>query len=276
MSAPVRIQWLGQAGFALRREGRLLLIDPYLSDSLAARHRGGRFSHERMAPPPLQPADVAGADWYLCTHRHSDHMDPATILGVARAGGRPSFLVPRAERDSALARGVPADRLVTIDAGERLSLGGGATVTAVAAAHERIERDAAGSVRCLGYAIELGGVRIYHSGDCVPYDGLVERLRELAPDVALLPVNGRSPELLAAGVPGNFSAREAVELCERAGIPELIPHHVGMFAFNTVAPERLRTELAAAARTVRWELPQLGAERELRPATARAAVEAVR
>jgi L-ascorbate metabolism protein UlaG (beta-lactamase superfamily) len=47
---------------------------------------------------------------------------------------------------------------------------------------------------------------IWHSGDCVPFDGLVEEVASLAPDVALLPVNGRRPKLAAAGIMGNFTA----------------------------------------------------------------------
>jgi hypothetical protein len=36
--AGTRLYWLGQAGFVLESEGRRLVIDPYLSDSLASIH----------------------------------------------------------------------------------------------------------------------------------------------------------------------------------------------------------------------------------------------
>ena len=35
--------WLGQAGFAIRHSRGTLLVDPYLSDSLAVKYAGSRF-----------------------------------------------------------------------------------------------------------------------------------------------------------------------------------------------------------------------------------------
>src|SRR5512143_877186 len=90
----VRFWWLGQAGFAFRHDNRLLLIDPYLSDSLAEKYRDGEFKHLRLMPVPVQPSEITGCDWYLCTHAHTDHMDPQTIRGVQQAGS-PLFVVPR-------------------------------------------------------------------------------------------------------------------------------------------------------------------------------------
>ena len=39
------ISWLGQAGFLIRWREFRLVIDPYLSDSLATKYRGTRFPH---------------------------------------------------------------------------------------------------------------------------------------------------------------------------------------------------------------------------------------
>ncbi|MEP6565283.1 MAG: SIS domain-containing protein, partial [Mesorhizobium sp.] len=100
----------------------------------------------------------------------------------------------------------------------------------------------------LGYLIEADGIRIWHSGDCVPFDGLIEEISALGPDLALLPVNGRSVELSSKGIAGNFSLAEAIETTRAIGASSLIAHHHGMFAFNTVAPESID---AAAASTVK-------------------------
>eukprot|EP00752_Nemacystus_decipiens_P019106 g17162.t1 len=40
---------------------------------------------------------------------------------------------------------------------------------------------------------------------------------------------------LASGIPGNFTLEEAINLCKDAGIGWMIPHHFGMFAFNTIS-----------------------------------------
>lgn len=246
----VALAWLGQAGFALRIGEAVVLIDPYLSDSLAVKYRGQRFPHPRMMPAPIDPGGFPRVDLAICTHRHSDHMDPGTLPVLAARHPGCRFVAPAAERAHTLALGLPAARLIGAEAGcpfhpvDGLDL----RLQPVPAAHERLEQDADGHHRFLGYGIEAGGVRLYHSGDCVPYPGLVHTVRALAPDVALLPVNGRDAERAAAGVPGNFTLGEAIALCADAGVATLIPHHFGLFAFNTARSDDIDAAVRAQDR----------------------------
>ena len=92
----VSLYWLGQAGFLIRAGGRTLLIDPYLSDSLAEKYRGTRFPHERMMPPPIAIGELPPVDCVLVTHQHTDHMDPQTLAPIAKAFPACRFIVPRA------------------------------------------------------------------------------------------------------------------------------------------------------------------------------------
>jgi L-ascorbate metabolism protein UlaG (beta-lactamase superfamily) len=252
----VTLWWLGQAGFALRHGRHLVLIDPYLSDTLAQKYRGKLFPHRRMHPAPVAPEDLRGVTAVLCTHGHTDHMDPGTIHPLL-LHNRPRFVVPRAERTRALERGVPADLFTGTTAGERVEVDG-IVVEPVPAAHERLEQDEHGDHRFLGYVVTVGGFRMYHSGDCVPYAGQAELLRDLRVDLALLPVNGRDAYRTGNGVPGNFTAREAAELCAAAGIPHLLCHHFGLFDFNTVDPEDTRAELRRRATRLSWTVPRPG------------------
>jgi L-ascorbate metabolism protein UlaG (beta-lactamase superfamily) len=109
-------------------------------------------------------------------------------------------------------------------------------VTPVKAAHEGFEYDKLGRDRFLGYLFEVEAGLIYHSGDTVRYPGLVERIIQSGPQLALLPVNGRRPELREKKIPGNFDLEEAVQFCLDGKIPALIAHHFGMFGFNTIDP----------------------------------------
>jgi L-ascorbate metabolism protein UlaG (beta-lactamase superfamily) len=237
------IAWLGQAGFAVRAEGRHWLIDPYLSDHLAKKYRDTEFPHERLMPAPVQPDQVSDLDWIFCTHRHSDHMDPGSLPVLAEKNPWCRFVVPRAEREAALKVGVPSERMEAINAGESLSLSDTVTVAALAAAHETLKTDGRGQHHFLGFIFKTPSWVIYHSGDCVPYQGLIEELRPHKIDIALLPVNGRDAYRASRGFAGNFTFAEARQLCAEVEIPVMVAQHFGMFAFNTPTDAELQREV---------------------------------
>lgn len=223
--------WLGQAGYALRWRGIRLLMDLYLSNSLEKKYAGTDKPHPRMMPPPIQPEALTPLDWVLCSHRHTDHMDAATLLPLAEANPDCRFVVPASEVETAIGLGLPESRLIPVDAGGEIELSGGITLTATPAAHETRELDHRGQHRFLGFILHCGETTIFHSGDTVPFPDLTESVKGKSIDLALLPVNGRGK-----GVPGNFTFAEALDFCRETGIPRMIPHHFGMFAFNTVDP----------------------------------------
>ncbi len=128
--------------------------------------------------------------------------------------------------------------------GETLAPVEGVTVEAIHSAHEQRALNDRGEDEFLGYVVRAGGVTLYHSGDCVPHEGLVERLAGRGIDLALLPINGRDQARRSTGIPGNFTLEEAVDLCEQARIPSLLCHHYGMFDFNTTDPVAARAGLA--------------------------------
>ena len=119
----------------------------------------------------------------------------------------------------------------------------------------------------LGFILKLGGLTLYHAGDCVVYDGQAERLRARKIDLALLPVNGRSDRLSARGIPGNMTFDEARKLCLAAGIEAMMPHHFGMFAFNTVEADELQRQAAQSAPGWHCVLPAADQFYRLTPVT---------
>lgn len=240
----VRILWLGQAGFVIDGAGKRLVIDPYLSDSLAEKYRGTRFDHRRMMPVPVTPDAVAHVDLVMVTHHHTDHLDPGTLPALMAANAEATLVAPFAARELALSRAsIPAERLVTIDAGQTASVAG-VMITATRAAHEGLDYDDQGHARFLGLATRIGGAIIFHSGDTVPFDGQIEEVARLQADLALLPVNGRDAARRNNGVPGNMNINEAIALARAARIPQMIAHHFDMFAFNTLP----RRDVEASAR----------------------------
>ncbi|MHB8956389.1 MAG: MBL fold metallo-hydrolase [Pirellulaceae bacterium] len=262
------IAWLGQAGFLIRRHRQLVAIDPYLSDSLAAKYRGTEFPHVRLTPPPIVPDRLTRLDVVLCTHAHTDHMDPETLSPIAAASPRCRFVVPRAERQTAMARGVPAERLLEINAGEHLPLASELSVRALPAAHEELQMDAQGNHRYLGYVLYIGDAVVYHSGDCIAFDGLAEELASSRIDLAFLPVNGRDAVRRGRGIPGNFTLDEAAALCLRCGIPAMMACHFGMFDFNTVAEPWLDEQISRLPQSLQCVRPRPGYIYRLAPRSA--------
>lgn len=242
--------WLGQAGFWIETGRHRILIDPYLSDSLAVKHAGRANDHRRMMPPPVELADLPRPDLVLVTHAHTDHMDGDTLRPLAeRYPGLP-FVVPAATLAVARERIGGDALLLPAEADTRIEPVPGVAVTVFPAAHETRERDGEGRDLFLGYGIEAEGLRLYHSGDTIPFEGLAGRLSDFAADIALLPVNGRDAGRLSAGIPGNMTLEEAIDLAGKAGVPWLVPHHFGLFAFNTIdeaAIDRATERIASPA-----------------------------
>lgn len=241
--------WLGQAGFLVEAGGARLVVDAYLSDTLAVKYRGKPLPHVRMMPPPVDPAELRDLDLVLATHGHTDHLDPGTLGPLAASSPGCRFVVPAAHAALAVSRGVPADRLVAAHAFVALEVAG-VRIHPLPSAHEDLVVDAAGEHLFLGYVLELPGAIVYHPGDCVPYPDLPALLSRHPVDLALLPVNGRDRRRAAGGVPGNFTLEEAMELAAGCRFGAVIGHHFGMFDFNTIDPEAARSRIAA-----RPELP---------------------
>ena len=244
--AAVGLAWLGQAGFAIRFGAMRILIDPYLSNSLAEKYRGARYDHVRLMPPPIRPDEINGLDFVLCSHRHSDHMDPGSLPALAENNRRCRFFAPAAEKAIAMNAGIPHDRIEFVNASQKMSLSATAELHALPAAHEEFKINERGEHHFLGFIFHFGNVTLYHSGDTIPFAGQPEALRTRSVRVALLPVNGRDEIRRSNGIAGNMTFEEALDLCVAAGVEWMIPHHFGMFAFNTVDRRELEKKAAAA------------------------------
>lgn len=231
--------WLGQSGFLVQWAGRHLLFDPYLSDSLTKKYAGTDKPHVRMTELAVRPERLDFIDVLTSSHSHTDHLDAETLVPLLSANPGVVVVVPEANRDFAAQRlGVPAERLRGLDDGEMANVAGFELI-GVPAAHDELERDEMGRHKYLGYVARFGGFSVYHSGDTRLYEGMVERLRPFAVDVALLPINGHAAERRVAG---NLSGAEAAWLAHAIGAKILVPCHYDMFEFNTASPDECVAE----------------------------------
>ena len=243
----IAIRWLGQAGFQIIFKDYRLMIDPYLSDCLEKKYAGKEFPHVRMMSSPLIISEIHDLDFILCTHRHSDHVDPEAVPILLKKNPKCQIVVPRAEKEHVIKTlGINEKRVIFINADESIRLNDCIQIEAVPSAHEELQMDEQGNHRYLGYIIRFDDIVLYHSGDCIPYVSLPHELKTRGIDIALLPVNGRDEFRASKGVPGNFTFEEDVTLCEQAGVSTMICNHFGMFSFNTIDEASLRQKAKAA------------------------------
>jgi len=229
-----RMWWLGQSGFLIQFRSQHLLFDPYLSDSLTRKYADTDKPHVRMTEIPVEPSKLDFVDVVTSSHNHTDHLDAETISALSKANPSLQIVVPAANRLFASERlQVDPQRLLTIDDGTSVEIGE-FRLTGVPAAHETVERDEQGRLVFLGFVARFGRWSVYHSGDTILYDGMVERLQDFNIDVALLPINGRLPERRVAG---NLWGREAAMLAKQIGVRCVVPCHYEMFEFNTETPD---------------------------------------
>jgi L-ascorbate metabolism protein UlaG (beta-lactamase superfamily) len=186
------LEWLGHSGFRLRAggpRGTTIYIDPY-----------------RVAGGPK-------ADLILVTHGHYDHFSPRDVERLVH--DRTWLAAPPAVAERL------SGRVVSIAPGEYLRPDAveGVEVTAVAA-YNTSKRDGDGrpfhprEAGGVGYALNLGGERLYHSGDT---DVIPEMDAVAGCDVALLAVSGTYV----------MTAAEAAEAARRIGPRLAVPMHWG-------------------------------------------------
>ncbi len=237
------IWWLGQSGFLIAQNGRALVLDPYLSESLTRKYAGTPKPHVRLTERVVDPAALGALgviDVITSSHQHTDHLDVETLQAILSANPQARLVLPAAIREFATERlGQEATaRFVELDDGksawvEEIEFHG------IAAAHNAVERDDLGRCRFLGYVVQWNGATFYHSGDTLWHDALVPALRRFKIDLAFLPINGNRPE---RGVAGNLNGVEAARLAHAVGARLAIPCHFDLFAFNTASPDEFIAE----------------------------------
>lgn len=213
--------WLGQAGFLFKtEEGRLIAVDPYLSDC-CQRYAG----FKRLLPRLFQPYDLA-FDALIATHAHYDHLD-IDALPMLLEGGRTAFF-------GALDTKPECEKLKLTQNIHYISVGdlfyaAGARITATECDHGELAPDA------VGLLIETGGRRIYIMGDtCYRPDLLDGELYE-GLDLLILPINGAF---------GNLNEEQAAAVAKTLRPRLTVPCHFWNFAEHGGDPARFAAAMA--------------------------------
>ncbi|MGD0091637.1 MAG: MBL fold metallo-hydrolase [Planctomycetota bacterium] len=205
----VRLWWLGQAGFAFKAPGGLVVYaDPYLSDAVERLH-----GFKRLSLAPLAAEDIAAA-LVVITHEHTDHLDPDALPVIARRNPQCRFAAPVGCTEGLRNAGVEPGRQVLLEPNQSRDLGG-VTVHTAPADHGDFSPSA------LALVLDFGGVRILLSGDTSLRTALFKRLFDLRVDVLLPCING---------VFGNMNHLDAAMMVREAAPRIAIPCHFWTFA----------------------------------------------
>jgi len=219
--------WLGQMGLLVKMGGTVLCIDYFASPDPG-----------RLVEPPVPAAEMEGVDAFLGTHNHLDHIDHEAWKTWAVCCPGAKFVFPELHRREVLRDGIPEGRCLGLNDGESCRIGE-VTVRSIASAHEFLDRDPeTGLYPCLQYIVEGNGVRVYHAGDTLRYEGMLPKLQAFGKtDAALLPINGRDGKRYRENLIGNMTFQEAADLAGELHAGTVLPGHWDMFAGNLGDPE---------------------------------------
>ncbi len=237
-TGPVKLRWLGTAGYELTCEGTTLLIDPYFT------RVGMRWLLRGVARPDEArlERELPHADGVVVGHSHFDHvMDVPSIArrtGATVYGSQSTWNLCRAA-------GLPEDQLVACSGGETFEVGP-FRVTMVRSEHSRFAFGRIpyqGDIPCtcelplelsgyrcgqvFGISITVGDTRLYHMGSAELIDDAV-------------PPEARDVDVFLMGISGRHHTERYVPRAIRALSPGLVvPMHYDNFFRSYDAPMRL-------------------------------------
>lgn len=213
------IFWLGQAGFVYKTPaGRIIYIDPYLSDCAHRILAHERYGFKRLMPTMIEPEEVR-ADWVACTHAHLDHFDVDAIPVLAQQPGLRFIAAPDCQAEFEKLR-VPAVRYTILHAGQTLDCED-IKLTGIPADHGDLAPEA------LGFLLQVGQIRVWQVGDSALCLARWQALCQAGVDVLIPPINGAY---------GNLDAVQAAQLAGAVKARIVIPCHFWMFAEHNGNP----------------------------------------
>lgn len=202
------LQWLGGAGFLIECNGAKIGIDLYMSNHCM--NEKGEF--KRLTPPPF-PASAIKMDYLISSHEHGDHLDMGSLKEWFAASDDLKLIGPDSSLNEA-EKLIPRDRMIALNRGGRLDVSPGISLEGVYCDH------GAQSPGAIGVVLDLGGLRIYFTGDMQYRADIAEATGVRDIDILLIPINP------AFGNPG---AEGAAKMTKMLSPKTAVPCHFWLF-----------------------------------------------
>jgi len=225
----VPLWWLGQNGWILKSPaGKLIAIDPYLTNACKAVGAAVGINMDRMVPAVLAPDGLMGIDLYVMTHGHEDHFDPETIVPYRAAGGHGPFVAPPETCEKLAKLGVPDAEILMTWPNKEHSCG---DVTLRATFAIPFGPD---DMTHVGYVVKIEqGPTLYFTGDTRYHEVLPSCVMHHKPDVLVTVINPFA----------NLDPGQAARLAKEIDAKVVIPCHYDLFPDNSLPPRLLRSNL---------------------------------
>ncbi len=211
----MKVTWLAQAGL-LFDNGRIkVMVDPYLSDSVA---KIDKTKHRRI-PVDESFFDVK-PDVILITHNHRDHLDPETLEKLLSNTEKEILVMAPEGAFRELLKYKNGHNYVRLSPHTVWSAGG-ITFYSVKAEHS--------DPTATGFILDDGVKTYYVSGDTLYNYDVIDDVLDLVDsgvDYAFVPING---------VGNNMNAKDAADFAYEIGAKCAVPLHWGLF--DEVNPE---------------------------------------
>jgi L-ascorbate 6-phosphate lactonase len=229
----INFEFLGQSSVKIVYKTTTIYIDPYFSNSLEITEG---VHLKRLVPIPSFTTSIKDANIVLISHIHQDHCDIETLNSILKSSKKVIFIGPRIVCDFLISNGFPKNKVMHLS--ETYKVTKDIRISYTLSAHPEVDFDQNNFPKYIGFIIDIDGYKIYHSGDTLLNDEVLNSVIFFKPiNVSCLPINEDNYMKRNAGIIGNMSIRDALYFSEILEVEKMIPLHWDMFRLNYVSKE---------------------------------------
>ena len=216
----MKITWLGQAGLLFETNDKKIVIDPYLSNSVA------KTEPKNYRRQPIDERFLKiKPNVILITHNHADHLDKETLCHYLSEDSEVTVLAPSGSWQELRKFGGVKNKYVLFN---------NATTWTEEFACFRAVKAEHSDEYAIGVIIQAKGKNYYITGDTLYSEKVFESLPNLEFEMVFLPVNG---------VGNNMNVVDAQAFANRVKAKYNVPVHFGLFDDINGADIRMKNKI---------------------------------